>query len=165
MKLATGIRNIEKGGQELFAPIISHLEPGLAEATAALLLLLCRNLDGVEVFQYFEGEVKIEEIAASEVHGLDFIVEMQLTRYKNEQELQQALAALGIVDRFYSEVPEKQTLLLPIYRNILKLFGIDHADSILQPGFYFPPPGAGVDPGAAAAAVAPSPTGKSEPNL
>jgi hypothetical protein len=165
MKLATGIRNIEKGGQELFAPIISHLEPGLAEATAALLLLLCRNLDGVEVFQYFEGEVKIEEIAASEVHGLDFIVEMQLTRYKNEQELQQALAALGIVDRFYSEVPEKQTLLLPIYRNILKLFGIDHADTILQPGLYFPPPGAGVDPGAAAAAVAPSPTGKSEPNL
>jgi hypothetical protein len=163
-KLATGIKNIEKGGQELFAPIISHLEPGLAGATAALLLLLCRNLDGVEVFQYFEGETKLEEIRASEVNGLDFIVEMELTRYKNEQQLQQSLACLDLVDRFYMEVPEKQQLILPVYRNILKLFGMDHADNILQVGFYFPPPGAMGDPANATGAVT-SPPRKSEPNL
>jgi hypothetical protein len=62
------------------------------------------------------------------------------------------------------EVPEKQQLILPVYRNILKLFGMDHADNILQVGFYFPPPGAMGDPANATGAVT-SPPRKSEPNL
>ncbi len=165
-KLATGIKNLEKGGQELFAPLLGHTEPGLSSASVALLRLLSANLDGPEVFQYFEGEITLDEIKPSDVSGLDFVVEMELTRYKNEQELQQSLAALDVIDRFYSESPEKQQLIAPIYRNILKLFGIDHADRLLQPGIYLPPAGAGgVDPNMAAQAIAPKPTGKSEPNL
>lgn len=99
----------------------------------------------------------------AEIDGLDFIVEMELTRYKNEQELVQTLHALDLIDRFYGESPEKQQIIAPIYRTALKLFGQQHADQVILPGIWLPPGGAvPTDPHAAAAAVEPQPTGKSE---
>lgn len=165
-KLATGVRNIEKAGQELFAPLLSHLEPGLESASEDLLRLLCRGMTEPEVFSFFEGDVRsLDEIRPADVRSLDFVVEMELTRYKNEQELQQTLHALDVVDRFYAEPPEKQDLVASLYRSVLKLFGVKHADRLIQPGYYLPPGGAGSDPAAMAGAVQPRPDGKSEPNL
>lgn len=165
-KLATGIRNIEKGGQELFAPLISHLEVGLGSTCESLLALLVASMDGPEVFQYFEGEVRLDEIKPDDLRGIQFIVEMELTRYKTEQELQQGLSALDVIDRFYSMDPNLQQVVVPLYRNLLKLFNVDHADRVLVPGLILAPPSANtVNPGNAQQALTPKPTGKSEPNL
>lgn len=165
-KLATGIRNIEKSGQELFAPLISHLEPGLGSACESLLALLVSAMDGPEVYQYFEGEVRVEEIRPDDLRGIQFLVEMELTRYKTEQELQQGLAALDVIDRFYTLAPDLQQVVAPIYRNLLKLFSIDHADRVVVPGLLMAPPSSNpVNPAQAAQAVTPRPSGKSEVNL
>lgn len=165
-KLATGIRNLEKSGQELFAPLLSHLEVGLSNASSALLRLLAAGMEEAEIYQFFEGEVRtVEEIRPDEIEGLDFVAEMELTRYKNEQTLYQNMSAIDLVDKFYLEHPQKQALLLPMYRNILKLYGVDHADRFLQPGFQFPPAGTPQNPDMGEQAIAPRPTGKSEPNL
>lgn len=166
-KLATGVRNIEKGGQELFAPLLGHLEEGLNAASEAMLYLLASGMDEAEVFTFFEGDVPgIDEIRPADLAGLKFVVEMELTRYKNEQELQQGLAALDVIDRFYGESPEKQQIIAPTYRNLLKLFGVKHTDTLIQPGLYLPPGGAGmIDPNQANQAVAPKDTRKSAPNL
>ena len=164
-KLATGVRNIEKGGQELFAPLISHLEPGLASVCEDLLALLVHGMDGPEFYQYFEGEVRVEEIRPDDLRGVEFLVEMELTRYKTEQELQQSLAALDVIDKFFTQIPELQAATATIYRDILKLFGLDHADRIIVPGLVAPPSANTVNPTTAQAAVTAKPTGKSEPNL
>jgi hypothetical protein len=164
-KLATGVRNIEKSGQELFAPLISHLEPGLASVCESLLALLVFGMDGPEIYQYFEGETRIEEIRPDDLRGIEFLVEMELTRYKTEQELQQSLHALDVIDRYFTLIPELQTATASIYQNILKLFGIDHSDRIIVPGLVAPPSANTIDPAGAAAAIQPKPTGKSEPNL
>lgn len=163
-KLATGIKHLEKSGQELFAPLLSHLEEGLSEASEQLLRLLAAGLDEPELYSFFEGAVRqLDEMKPAEIDGLDFIVEMELTRYKNEQELVQTLHALDLIDRFYGESPEKQQIIAPIYRTALKLFGQQHADQVILPGIWLPPGGAvPTDPHAAAAAVEPQPTGKSE---
>jgi hypothetical protein len=164
-KLATGVKNIEKSGQELFAPLLSHLEPGLASACEDLLRLLVYSMDGPEVYQYFEGETRMDEIKPDDIRDMDFLVEMELTRYKTEQQLQQGLHALDVIDRYFTQIPELQTLTAPIYQNVLKLFGIDHADRIIVPGLVAPPSINGVDPAGAAASIAPKPTGQSPANL
>lgn len=164
-KLATGVRNIEKSGQELFAPLLSHLEPGLASVCEDLLRLLVFAMDGPEVYQYFEGETRSEEIRPDDIRDMDYIVEMELTRYKNEQELQQGLHALDVIERFYTQMPELQAITAPFYQNVLKLFGIDHSDRIIMPGLVAPPSVNGVDAAGASASIAPKPTGQSTPNL
>jgi hypothetical protein len=164
-KLATGVRNIEKGGQELFAPLISHLQPGLESACESLLSLLVWAMEGPEVYQYFEGETRVEEIRPDDIRALAFIVEMELTRYKAEQEVEQAMASINVMDRFYSLPPQLQQIEAPLYQNLMKRFGNDHADRLIVAGLYSPPPPGGVDPEAASAAVQPKPDGKSPPNL
>jgi len=164
-KLATGQRLIEKSGQELFAPLISHIQVGLESACEDLLSLLVHSMDGPEVFQYFEGETRIDEIKPDDLRGIHFLVEMELTRYKNEQQLQQSLSSLDVIDKFYTQVPELQAVTAQIYINIMKQFGHEHADRIIVPGIYAPPSADLVNPDAAQSAVTPKPSGKSEPNL
>lgn len=165
-KLATGVRNIERSGQEQFAPLIGDLEEGLTEATAQLVRLLGPTLDHNEVFEYFDGKEWVGEmIQKADLANNDYTVEMQLTRYRNEQQLAEVLHSLDIVDRFYAEDPQKQTLIAPLYRKALQLFNVDRVDQLIVPGYYLPPGGGQMDPAAASAALADPTGGKSEANL
>lgn len=167
-KLATGIRNIEKAGQEMFAPLISHLEEGITSACESLLKLLVATMTEAEVFPYFEGDIQhMDQIQPAEMADMDFLVEMELTRYKNEQQLEQVLAALGIIERFYALDPTLQEVAAPLYRRALKLFDIPHADTLIVPGAIWTGEQAQQFLATAGAKQAAGPTnpGESEPNL
>lgn len=145
-KLATGVRNIEKSGQELFAPLLDHLDPGLSDAMKGFLLQTIFNMDEQEVFEFFEGGVRsIAEIAPDEAKDLDFVVTMELTRYKGEQELIQGMESIGLIERFYSLPPEIQQISAPQYIDIAKLYGMRNADEVFIPiGGMLPPQGGGM---------------------
>lgn len=156
-KLATGIRNIEKSGQELFAPFLSDLEPGLEAILHRFFAVLFANLNRAEVFTYFEGDTRgVDRIAPDQVQNLRLDISLLLTRYKGEQQFAQMVEMAGIVERFYALAPIVQVRVAPFYRLMLKALDqkID-ADEIISPLPLMTPP-TGTSPGAGGpAALAP----------
>lgn len=167
-KLATGIRNIEKAGQELFAPILSDLEPGLEATLNREMLVLLANLNEKETFKYLNGDRTIvDSINPEDVRDVRLDVSLLLTRYKGEQQFQQMLQAAGVVKEFYGLAPEVQAQTAPFYQGMIKALDTKlPADQIIAPLPLMAPVGPGtVDPRQAQAATQPKPTGQSPANL
>lgn len=166
-KLATGIRNIEKAGQELFAPFLSDLEPGLEQALNRFLSVLFANLNRAEVFTYFEGDTQgIETINPADVRDMKLHVSLLLTRYKGEQQFAQMVQMSQVVERFYAMHPAVQSRVAPFFRGMLKALDqkID-ADEIIAPLPLVAPDAGGMPPADTETAFAPKLPEYSEPNL
>lgn len=175
-ELATGVRNIEKSGQEMFALYLSHLEPGLQGVIQRSMGLIFANMDGPEVFTFFEGDVQaVSSIDPRQVKDVDLNVSLLLTRYRGEQLLQSSMQAANLVTQFYSHTPDVQVRVAPLYRDMLKALQVSFADEIIEP---MPPqmpqegsvsgtaPGTpAVNPQQASQAIGLRPQGVSQPNL
>lgn len=136
-KLATGVRNVERAGQELFSPLLGHLEPGLQSASRAGLLITIAHMDEVEAYEYLEGNVsKIGEIRKNDIAHLDLDVKLELTRYRGEQVLVQSEQASALIEKFYGLPLEVQKVVFPFYRRMLKAMEVQDADEIIQPGIW-----------------------------
>lgn len=166
-KLATGIRNIEKSGQEMFALYLSHLEPGLQDIIQRALMLEFANLDQEETFVFFEGDSQsLGMVRPEDVRDMELNVALLLTRYRGEQMLQSSMQAANLTTQFYSQPPEIQARTAPLYRDALKALQINFADEVIAPlPLVAPEGGQPENPAAVAQAARPIPTGKSEPNL
>jgi hypothetical protein len=164
-KLATGIRNIEKSGRELFGVVISELEKGITETAQAFTTTLYDNLDEDETFEFLEGDLPVEmTIAKRDVQGLRMNVQTLLTRYRDEQALAsngQAYALLFGAIPYYSLPPEMQQLASSFVRSQLKALQIQRADEYVIPQAM---PMGGVAPGAPPSGV-PKQEKKGTPNL
>lgn len=174
-KLATGIRNIEKAGQEMFAPFISDLEPSLQAILKRELLTLFANLDKAEVFTYLNRDTatgeeikQLDQITPEEVRNLTLNVNLLLTRYKGEQQLVQGEQASAIVERFYTLPVQIQPFVAQFAKNQLKAIDprID-VNVLIQPGVaQIAPTAAGSGaPASASKAASPLNPGQSPPNL
>lgn len=166
-KLATGIRNIEKSGQELFAPFLSDLEPGLEAILNRIISVLFANLNRAEVFTYFEGDTRgVDKITPEEVQNLKMHVSMLLTRYKGEQQFAQMVEMSAVVERFYTLLPEVQMRVAPFYRQMLKALDAKiNADEIIAPLPIMTPPSGGAPGAGGSAAFAPKKPAQSPVNL
>jgi hypothetical protein len=138
--LATGIRNIEKSGQELFALFLAKLEPGITPIINRCVLLLYRHLDAEETFRWGEGETdQLMRITPERVRNLHLDVQLLLTRYRAEQQLASAMEATNLVERFYAYPPLIQMKVATFFRTMLRALQVKNADEIIQP---MPDPGA-----------------------
>ena len=107
-KLATGIRNIEKSGQELFGLYLGHLEPGISESLEKMVKILFANMDQMEVYRYFEsgesgGEDSSEmrEINPGDIANLQINTRILLTRRRGEQVIESNARIIELVEKFY----------------------------------------------------------------
>jgi hypothetical protein len=137
-KLATGIRNIEKSGQELFGVVLAELDGGaswgITGVTQAFTTTLYANLDDEETFDFFEGEFVIPAtVAAADVKKLRMNVRTLLTRYKEEQVLASSTQATVLVEKFYSMVGPLQELLAGMFRDQLRALQVARADDYIVP--------------------------------
>jgi hypothetical protein len=161
-KLATGIVQIEKSGDELSQPIIADLLPSLTELTNREVNVTLANMNPQEAYTYLEGDaIQIGTLTPDDVRGLRFKVKIELTTHKNQQQLQLNAQASALVEKFYSLPPEVQIHVAGFYRSQLRaLVPKCNADEIIvplgQPGMPpapgMPAPGA---PGVAPASPAP----------
>ena len=174
-KLATGIRNIEKSGQELFSIHIGHLEPGIADTLSKTVKLIFANLDQMEVYRYFEegeeggeGGEEMREINPGDLGNVEIDTRILLTRYRGEQILESSIRAIEVVDKFFDPTkgPEFQMRVAPMYADILQALQIQNAKDVLQPLTQNPMQGGGGQlPNPTEAAQAMSQPRKSDPNL
>lgn len=157
-KLATGVRNMEKSGQELTDKMVSDLRAGIRDILKSLMLLAAANLQTDKTFRFFDGDLgSLGTISPSEVKNLTLDVDLQLTKYRGEQELQQNSQAAIAATTFYAQPNvEVQSRLAPLFRQILKANGVKNADSIIEPLMaLLPPTGTAPAPGATPAPTEP----------
>lgn len=140
-QLATGVKNMEKSGQEQFAPYISHLEDGIHSTTMACARLAVWHMDETEAFSVLENDsVQHLTLKAEATRALEFDVNLELTRYRAEQAAAESAHAVGTIMEFYGLAPPFQVLLLPLYRQRLKSYGVKNPDRYLVPGSMVMPP-------------------------
>jgi hypothetical protein len=139
-KLATGIRNIEASGQEIFGSYIHELEIGITGLTRKEVLVLFANLDDAEVYRYFEedeeggeGAGVMIEINPQEVMDLEMDVTIFLSRYKGEQVIANSNAVIQTINAFYQQMPEIQAVTAPAFQEILKALGVKDYDKRIVP--------------------------------
>ena len=133
-KLATGVRNIEKSGNEMFSLFLEALEPGLTEILRRAVGILYANMDEEEVFSVTEGNARtLMSITPDQVRKLDVDVNLLLTRSKSEQVLESSVQAANMTVQFYKLPPEVQQKTRFLYTQALKALQIEQAEEIIQP--------------------------------
>jgi hypothetical protein len=171
-KLATGIRNIEKNGQELFSLFLGHLEPGVAETLEKMVKLVMANLDQMEVYRYFEegeaggeGLPELKEINPGDLANFEIDTRVLLERHRGEQILESNIRATQLVKDFYLQPYEIQVVTAEMYRWMLKTLQVKNADRVIQPiQVMLPAQPGGPDAQATAQAAASKPR-QGTPNL
>lgn len=146
-KLATGVRNLEKSGQELTDKIVSDLRPGIEDLLKGLMSLSCANLTEEKSFRFFNGNVGVlATIKPAEVKNLDIDVDLELTKYHGEQEVAQGTQAMNAGMQFYKLAPEAQQLLAGVFQKLMKAYGIKDPPGPMSPAPPMPAPGTPVPP-------------------
>jgi hypothetical protein len=143
-KLATGIRNIDRSGQELFGVYLSDLEEGIEDVTNLNVMVTLSNLREEELFEYFEGDVaQIDTLSPGEITYLDMNLRLEMTRYKAEQQMHQAQFSVQAIEKFYSYPPALQAFVAPFFIDLLKTYEVKNADAYIVPGVQTLPSGPG----------------------
>ncbi len=157
-KLKYGIQNMEKTGEELTDKMVNDLRTGIRDILKSLMLLAAANLQSEKTFRFFDGDLgALATIKPNEVKNLTLDVDLQLTKYRGEQELQQNSQAANAATNYYAQPNvEVQSRLAPLFRQILKANGIKNADQVIAPLMaLIPPTGPGATPGATPAPTEP----------
>lgn len=120
-KLATGIIQSTKSGDELFKPIIADLELPLTRLLIREISVTLANINPTEAFSYLQGDVtKIGQITADAVRGLKYRAKIMLTTFKNQEIVQLSGQAAVLVEKFYLLPPAVQPHVAPFYRQQLR---------------------------------------------
>ncbi len=134
-KLATGIRNVEKSGQEMFAAFLTSLEPGQQGILLMQIELLYAYISEAELFRFFDtgtGQDMYDTISPEEVNEMQFDVQILLTRVRTEQVLQMSAEARALILEFYTQYPPQiQAVVAPFFRDSLKALGYNNADDLI----------------------------------
>lgn len=185
VKTATGVKNIEKSGQELFSLFLGHLMPGITDCLSKMVNLTFSRMDDLPVYQYFEegeatqdpvtGEIitgegvgSFVEISAGDISQLETNVQILLTKYKGEQTVASNTAAIELALRYFDPMmtPEIQQRLAPLFAGTLKEYQVPNADQMMKPVAQplMGSAGNAMTPAASAEVVKPKPR-ESEANL
>ena len=157
-KLATGIMQIEQSGDELFLPIVDDLAEGLQNIVTREVDVILANLDAEECFDYLEGNTAgIDKISGSDVRGLKFKCQIELTTHKNQQILQLSAQAIALVMQFYTATPPQvQPMVADLFKSQLRILAPQvNPDDVIKIMPMMPPAPGGA-PGAGGPAAGPS---------
>lgn len=153
-KLATGIRNIEKSGQELFSLFLGHLEPGITDCLTKMVKMTFSKLDEIEVYRYFEqgeaggeGAEGMQEINPGDISQFEIDVQVLMTRSRGEQVVESNTRVVELVEKFYSFDYAIQLIVAPLFIEMAKQFQCTDADKRFIPvQLPLTPPQGGMNP-------------------
>ena len=134
---ATGIRNVEKSGQEMFAGFLSSLESGHQDLLLANIRLLYAYIQEPELFRFFNAQTNepdSDTLDPEDVRDMEFDVKILLTRVRTEQVLQMSAEARALLKEFYETThPNVQPIVAQFYKDSLKALGYNNADELIIP--------------------------------
>jgi len=136
--LATGIKNLERNGEEMFHEFISKLQPvieSICRRCLRYLLAGVREKDEAQRIEKFfdRASQRLVEIDPAQIADLDFDIKLELTTYKNQAMLQQAQMGYAMVADFLLKPSPIQLRLTSFVSQYLKALEIRNADQIAAP--------------------------------
>lgn len=133
-QLATGIRNLEMSGQELSGRIIDCLRKDVEDVINTANTLIFANMDKDEVYEYFEGNVRVFATMTPETAArMSLNAELLLTQSKSEQQLESSKQAFAILMQYYALPYPVQVVMQPLVVSILRFIQIENADTLVVP--------------------------------
>lgn len=139
-ELATGVKNIEQSGQELFGKYISELSPDIKGTVEDFLGLTMAHIDGPRVFRFFEYDpnaaqmvMRVASMTPGEIQNLALDISLELTRYRAQTDGAQGEAAWKVGTEYYTAAPLVQQRLRSLAIQRLKALQIKDADTIIEP--------------------------------
>lgn len=139
-KLATGIRNVEKSGQELFGLYLGHLEPGINESLSKMVKIMFANLAPTEIHRYFEsGEAGGEdssqmiEINPADISNLEINTRILLSRRRGEQVIESNSRVVELVEKFYGFPFQIQQIIATQFAEMARQFQCPNPDKLFIP--------------------------------
>ncbi len=135
-KLATGIKNLENSGEEMFHAYITQLRPCLESILRRALRVVVSDIprQKAAIQRFFDRPTgKMLSIDPLRLHDLTLDVALSMTTYKGQASLQQAQTAYPIVLQYTSSHPLVQSRLQPIVNQVLKSLEFKDADTVTTP--------------------------------
>lgn len=132
-ELATGIRNMENSGNEIFAPILVNLEPGITEVVSECQVLAVDNMNEEEAFFITgpNGLAAIKKLKAQDVQRLKWNVTLEVSGDKGPRDVAEGEAATRVALEYFGLPPQIQMALAPLYRQRLKAHKVKDVDKII----------------------------------
>ncbi|MFZ4768495.1 MAG: hypothetical protein ACOYMN_26410, partial [Roseimicrobium sp.] len=162
-KLATGVKNLERSGQELFGKFLSDLTPSIQSAVKRFLKVTIAHMKGTKTFRFFNGDVSsLESINVNDLRDLDLDVTIELSRYTGQQKAAEQDAAWGVLMEYLALAPEAQIIAYPFTLDRMKSFGVKNPEKKLPKPMLPPPlPPVTGEPGGSAAEPSAAPANPS----
>jgi hypothetical protein len=135
-KLATGIRNLESSGEEMFYSYITQLRPALESIMRRALKLTLREVQNQKskILKFFDRQsLRMLEIDPLRLQDLDLDVSLDLTTYKGQTSLQQAQLGYQIMSGYRQKHPIMQRDLQPFVKQSVQTLEFKDADAMSQP--------------------------------
>jgi hypothetical protein len=121
-KLATGIIEVTKSGDELFKPLVADLKEPLENLLNREIDVTLANLNPVEVYTYLEGNTfGIDRLTPDDVRGLKYKCVISLTTQRDQEKIQLSAQVIAIIKDFYSLDPMVQGYVATEYRKQLRV--------------------------------------------
>jgi hypothetical protein len=158
-QLATGVKNLQQAGQELFGKFLSDLTPSIQSILTRFFKLSLANIKGSRAYKFMEGDVAaFAEINPDDLRDIDLDITIDLSRYSGQQQLaevqQQIVAVRDYIALNPSDPYTAQMTMRPFVVEMLKVLGVRDAERKIP----VPQQPLALMPGGATAPGAPGPT-------
>lgn len=134
-KLATGIRNLEASGEEMFHIYMAQLRTPLEHILRRALKLIVKDIEQnrPKIVSFLDRNSRLIEIDPLRLLDLDLNVTLSLTSYRGQQQLQQGQTGYTTLSAFFKEHPIVQNRLAPFVTQILRSLETKDAEAIAAP--------------------------------
>ena len=132
-QLATGINNIAQSGEEMFTPLLVNLEDGITTVATQCLIIAVEHMDDEEAFAVVgpNGLAALKKLRSSDIRNLQWNVSLEVSSNRSQRDVAQLSAAKSAAVEYLGLPPPNQATLAPLYRQLLKLYGVRDVDKIL----------------------------------
>jgi hypothetical protein len=130
---ATGVNNIAASGEEMFAPILVNLEPGVTEVCADSLAISVERMDDEEAFEVLgaDGQMILKVLKKQDAKSFRWHVALEVSANKGERDVAQSTAATEAGKDYLMLPPPMQAVLAPLYRQRLRAHGVKDVHKII----------------------------------
>lgn len=134
-KLATGIRAIQKAGDEIFASWQEEVYLGLRDVVRKFVGVALARMDRRETWRFTDGDDEVlATLMPEDVANLEVDVQLLLVSDENEKTLQSVTMAITqVLPSFYALPPHAQPAAVPAVRQALRALGVRDADKMAIP--------------------------------
>ena len=139
-KTATGVRQLTNEKNETFRPLIGDVRPGVQDLVKKAARLIDQNLDEGEVRKFLEDDIEsLETYLAIRTQDFEYDVDIVLTKYQQEQELDQLMSGIAACKDYVAQLPEVRQALGRLYIRQLELLQETQAKEIIEALAAIPP--------------------------